>query len=354
MDEDRTAGARPSRRRLLGASLVLGVGGGLWWLRGAGEGVPAALRAEMPSIDGRAPERGLPFITPNEDFYTFANRKAPPPLRAEEATLELVRDGRPESIPWTEIARMPTSEVTRTLQCVGNGKPRAKDFPWRWGGISNARWSVVPARAILERFGVSRTGPVLLATGRDGWRRGVEGDRVEQGTDIAIALAMNGELLPHAHGAPARLLVPGDFGEMHVKWLRRLAWSVPVNDQPHDLTVKPMAFATRPGWGSTLDDVVALEGISYAGPHPVVAVSVTVDGLGTIQAELLDPSEPFVWRRWRAELRPSPGWHGVRIAATDASGRSSTPFTPGQRWGETGQAATHDLALRLRRPGGSG
>src|SRR5207244_10553206 len=34
--------------------------------------------------------------------------------------------------------------------------------------------------------------------------------------------AMNGVDLPHRHGYPLRAIVPGYFGEKHVKWLTRI------------------------------------------------------------------------------------------------------------------------------------
>ena len=37
-----------------------------------------------------------------------------------------------------------------------------------------------------------------------------------------IALEMNGKPVPHLHGGPARLLVPGWVGSASIKWLTRL------------------------------------------------------------------------------------------------------------------------------------
>src|SRR5207237_874274 len=37
-----------------------------------------------------------------------------------------------------------------------------------------------------------------------------------------VALMMNGVELPDRHGFPARAIVPGYFGEKHVKWLTRI------------------------------------------------------------------------------------------------------------------------------------
>ena len=37
-----------------------------------------------------------------------------------------------------------------------------------------------------------------------------------------VVYEMNGEPLPHRHGFPARVIVPGYFGEKHVKWITRI------------------------------------------------------------------------------------------------------------------------------------
>src|SRR5438093_8842403 len=37
-----------------------------------------------------------------------------------------------------------------------------------------------------------------------------------------LAYNMNGVRLPHRHGFPVRVIVPGYFGEKHVKWLTRI------------------------------------------------------------------------------------------------------------------------------------
>ena len=37
-----------------------------------------------------------------------------------------------------------------------------------------------------------------------------------------IVYEMNGERLPDRHGFPARAIVPGYFGEKHVKWITRI------------------------------------------------------------------------------------------------------------------------------------
>ena len=48
-------------------------------------------------------------------------------------------------------------------------------------------------------------------------------DLATDGRDAMIALGMNGEALPRAHGYPARMVIPGLYGFISAtKWLTKL------------------------------------------------------------------------------------------------------------------------------------
>ena len=54
-----------------------------------------------------------------------------------------------------------------------------------------------------------------------------------------LAYEMNGVPLPHRHGYPLRVIVPGYFGEKHVKWLTRIELDGP----------DAKGFYETQGWG---------------------------------------------------------------------------------------------------------
>ena len=54
-----------------------------------------------------------------------------------------------------------------------------------------------------------------------------------------VAFEMNGERLPDRHGFPARVVVPGYFGEKNVKWLTRIELTGPEAE----------GFYEKQGWG---------------------------------------------------------------------------------------------------------
>jgi hypothetical protein len=79
--------------------------------------------------------------------------------------------------------------------------------PWRRGEPHLSR------TASRGRFSSSRESLVVRAA------RLPLADALEKSI---FALKLNGELLPGVHGGPVRLVTPGIYGTMHVKWLRRL------------------------------------------------------------------------------------------------------------------------------------
>lgn len=68
-----------------------------------------------------------------------------------------------------------------------------------------------------------------------------------------------------------------------------------------------------------------LGGVAFAGRQPVKAVYLWTHEEEAVEAELLDPGEPYVWSRWRAELDLPPGRHSVSICCVDGMGRYSEP-----------------------------
>ena|ERR1700741_1530698 len=87
-----------------------------------------------------------------------------------------------------------------------------------------------PLKAILEKYNVSVDPQVKFVTveGHD-LPMGLERPDFEHSLPAApvlegsiFALKLNGESLPGIHGGPVRLVTPGLFGTMRVKWLRRL------------------------------------------------------------------------------------------------------------------------------------
>ena len=103
-----------------------------------------------------------------------------------------------------------------TIACVSN----------EVGGklVGNAKWTGVRLRDVLEIAGVQPAATQLVGRSVDGWTAGMPTAWVmDPAREPMIALKMNDEPLPPAHGYPARLIVPGLYGYVSAtKWLTEL------------------------------------------------------------------------------------------------------------------------------------
>ena len=335
-----------SRRGLLvGAGAVVAVAAGGVALRlGGGSGPVSGV--PTPRIAG--PDRLLPFLAPIDSFYRYSNGPPPAPLSTASAALQVGGQDRLRTVAAADLVRMADARRVVTLQCDGNGyeaggpgyarvgcqaipdetpdRPEPENWPWRYGGIGTAEWDVLSVANLFSRLGLAAPSGWLRFEGRDGYIRELPAERA---ADLYIATGMNGQPLPHAHGAPARLLAVGQYGAMNVKWLRSvtcgdLSEARPFDGGPETIyPVKPIAFATQPVEGASITGDVVLYGGAFAGEHPVKEVVLWIDPADAWTAQLIDPGRSGVWSRWQSTVRLPAGRHLIKIACVDASGRQS-------------------------------
>lgn len=216
------------------------------------------------------------------------------------------------------------------------------------GLISNANWTGVQLRTLLEAAGPLPAARKVKLHGVDNYTDTIT---LEKALDPAtlIAFAMNGEPLPQRHGFPARVVVPGYFGEKHVKWITRI-----------ELADESAAgFYEKQGWGpdfkvpirSRIDqpyseqwfslgqlsgEPAVAKGIAFGGDRGVSRVEVSADDGATWQEARLDyPGTLLTWALWSYEWRPpAEGDHMLVARATNRDGVLQTwnperPFKSG-------------------------
>ena len=116
---------------------------------------------------------------------------------------------------FAELLRMPLTETDITLVCVSN----------QVGGsyAGNARWLGASLPALLRRAGVRAGADQVLSAAADGMTISTPLTAIMDGRDALLAVGMNGQPLPVAHGFPARMVVPGLYGYTSAtKWVTRL------------------------------------------------------------------------------------------------------------------------------------
>src|ERR1700675_1890022 len=99
------------------------------------------------------------FLTPTELFYIRSHFSAP---KLEPASYRLRIDGavrNPFSLSYQELREMPSETRVAVLECAGNGRaflvPQVEGAQWELGAVSNAEWTGVPLRALLQRAGLA-------------------------------------------------------------------------------------------------------------------------------------------------------------------------------------------------------
>lgn len=315
---DRGEGPSTTRRAAL-------VGGAGIVLAAASAGAAGALyRRGAFGYDGLSyvPRDVIPPLTPNDQFYVVTKNLIDPRVSAGAWRLRV--DGaveRPFTLDIAGLEAMESVEQVATLECISNSVGG--------GLISNARWTGVPLPRLLERAGVRPGAVQVFAEGVDGYAHELAIDRATRDVTL-VAFRMNGERLPDRHGYPARLIVPGSYGENSVKWLTRV--SVQTDEE--------QGFYPRQGWkserihtGSRISAprrgaVLAagrpmeLRGTAFAGDRGITAVEVSVDGGRTWRpAEIEYDGSPIAWTIWRYPWsRPPAGEHELVVRARDGGG----------------------------------
>ncbi len=150
-----------------------------------------------------------------------------------------------------------------------------------------------------------------------------------------VALEMNGATLPHEHGFPARLLVPGIYGMKHVKWMtgvevvnydfqgywQQRGWSDPAPVRMTSRIDTPIAGVTvpanKPGY---------IAGVAFSGNRGISEVDVSLDGGQTWRrAALKRPLSDLTWVLWELPWKPAPGSYTIVVRAVDLEGNVQDP-----------------------------
>ncbi|WP_371674292.1 sulfite oxidase [Streptomyces sp. NBC_00289] len=274
-----------------------------------------------------------PFVTPNKDFYRVDTALVVPKVDATTWRLRIHGKGvrRPLTVSFDDLLRRELIERDITLTCVSNEVGGAY--------VGTARWTGVRLADLLAECGVrlpSHGGPAdqLVARSVDGMTIGSPVEDVMDGRDAMLALGMNGEPLPFAHGFPVRMVVPGLYGYVSAcKWVEdlelttfdtydpywiRRGWArrAPVKTQSRIDTPKPFA---RPKAGA-----VMVAGVAWAQHRGIDKVEVRVDDGPWREATLAAEDSRDTWRQWSYAWQATKGGHTLTVRATDRTGTVQT------------------------------
>ena len=327
-------------------------------------------------------------ITPKELLFVRNNQLLPGVMTthiSEPGTWDIELLGlvnAPAQVTVAELLKLESHEHEMVLQCSGNGRAKfskaakVDGAPWGHGAMGNVRFKGVAIADLLEqlKLTIKPDAKFLTAEGRDAPDKAGApdfehslplGDVLERSI---LATHMNGEPLPLVHGGPVRLVTPGYYGTMQVKWVSKLRFEAAESSNYHHMPryrtpLKPIAAGgkfvptfenSEPNWDMKIKSVIfsPLEGEKISNGKEVIVSGVawndgtakissvevsTDDGQTWTRADVKMPASRHAWHPWRATLTLADGTYSVRSRAIDALGRTQ-PFDGSIAWNPAGYA----------------
>jgi DMSO/TMAO reductase YedYZ molybdopterin-dependent catalytic subunit len=306
---------------------------------------PAADRRQLDirKIDGP--------LTPKDQFFTTQHYGHP---EIDPAAFRLKVTGlvdKPLSLSLDALRGMRRAELVAGFECSGNRRPLQ-------GLSSNARWTGVPLRAVLDQAGVKANAREFVFFGADHGKEEVEFRTQKYEVDQQfgrslprekalspepmLAYALNGEPLTKHQGSPLRLLVPGWYGVANVKWLSHIhlqedqylgkyqaRWYRTLRGEMIDgemkwveAAVTSMQLKSFVARVSRSGDKFTARGVILNDGTPIKSVEVKVDD-GPWQPATIDKatSDKFSWKLFSYSWTGmAPGEHIVVSRVTDVNG----------------------------------
>jgi sulfane dehydrogenase subunit SoxC len=286
-------------------------------------------------------------ITPNGLHFERHHNGVPV---IDPAQHQLLIDGlvdKPLVFSVDALKRYPMQSRICFIECGGNSNSSWRRQPiqtaagYAHGLVSNAEWTGIPVRLLLEEAGIKPEAKWVIAEAADGASLNVSIPLEKLLDDALLALYQNGEGLRPENGYPMRLVLPGWEGIVNVKWLRQLRLTnAPVmsrdetaqyTDLMPDGTARQFSFEmaaksliTSPSQGMTLPDnpgIYQVTGLAWSGRGKITRVEVSADGGQTwVNAELQQPVLSKAFTRFSLPWQWQGQYAVLQSRATDETG----------------------------------
>jgi DMSO/TMAO reductase YedYZ molybdopterin-dependent catalytic subunit len=280
---------------------------------------PVGAQVDVPGVS--------PFYTSNDAFYRVDTAIIVPKVTSADWRLRIHgMVDREIELDYAGLLRRPLVERDVTLTCVSN--------PVGGPYIGNARWTGALLAPILAEAGIHAGATQLVSRSVDGFTVGSPTAALTDGRDAMLAVAMNGQPLPLAHGFPVRMVVPGLYGFVSAtKWVVDMELTT---FEAYD------AYWVQRGWSqqapiktqSRIDTprtpqqvragTVAVAGVAWAQHRGIARVEVRVDDGPWQEAQLATQDTIDTWREWVYGWPATVGWHTLQVRATDGTGAVQT------------------------------
>lgn len=292
-------------------------------------------------------------------------------------SMDVVLPGRPtQQLDATELAQYRQHTIQTVLECAGNGRtlmnPVPSGAPWHLGAASaieirGARLNDVLAPLPPDVSEVVFTGAdsgTVEPEGQIPYQFSLSRSLAESDAPLLVT-HIGGELLSRDHGAPVRLVVPGHYAMMSVKWLTRIE-AVVEPFQGHFVTkyryyedssaeddapvgpIRVRSVISAPGDRDRLSPgMTTVRGSAWTGSGRIDRVEISLDDGATWQKTALDGAERDAAPvRWSYEVELKVGARSIVVRATDSTG-ARQPMA--SRWNRNGYGnnVAHRVAITV-------
>lgn len=264
-----------------------------------------------------------------------------------------------------QLREMEMTDYEMVLQCSGNGRSlfskaaQTSGTQWGCGGVGNVRMAGVRLSTVLEKNGIEIDKSVRYVTASGADKPLPDKENFLHSLPIGevldrsiIALNMNGEPLSAIHGGPLRLITPGIYATMNMKWLNELnfvgkestnynhavryrvpnkriqpgdAYDFTLENSTYNWSMKVKSIVLTPNDGDTLrPGPTTIKGVAFNdGSTKITDVFVSIDQGQTWQRTKLTPSDSlYGWTQFALQKKLPAGRHSIWCRAIDAYGRS--------------------------------
>lgn len=286
-------------------------------------------------------------ITPNGLHYERHHNGVP---NIDPSTHQLLIDGlvnTPLSFTVDALKRYPMQSRICFIECGGNSnsgwrsRPIQSQAGYAHGLVSNAEWTGIPLKLLLEEAGIKPEAKWAIAEGADGASLNISIPLEKLLDDAFLALYQNGERIRPENGYPLRLVLPGWEGIVNVKWLRQIRLTdKPVMSRDEtsqytelqaDGTARQFTFVmeaksliTTPSLGMRLPDkpgIYQISGLAWSGRGKITRVEVSADnGESWTDATLHEPVLDRAFTRFSVPWQWSGQYSVLQSRATDETG----------------------------------
>jgi DMSO/TMAO reductase YedYZ molybdopterin-dependent catalytic subunit len=264
-------------------------------------------------------------IIPVDDLYVKSYQQTAAAVSRDDWKLLLggqVRQS--QTLTWFDLQNFSIVEQMHTLECIGN--------PVGGRLLGNLVWQGVRLRDLLALANPTSDSDHLLISGSDEYFTCVPLDLALDERSL-VAFNVGGQPLPRAHGYPARVLLPGVYGQKQPKWVtafeavtgghpgtwERQGWSDIAIVQVNSRIDYPPNGASIPS-----GQIVPVSGVAFADTSGVSRVEVSVDGgAHWDEAAIFPGPSTLTWTTWKWDwVLPEAGMHVIKARATSGSGQT--------------------------------